>query len=359
MKAKLVWTLLIGLIVISVVYEFALKPDAPPKPSYDALKSPVAGTVSFSADGLSVTVTPSEASAKAETFDLGHLTTLVDAGTVVEKGQRLADHPIPHEHWSLMTYVPHHFTNDVRKTLGPSLLDGDVVPVTHIFMALVVLLLGIGLFLSANARYRRESEEDLLLPPKTWSAFAFFDVLVELILKTMEGLMPRKDALAALPLVTAFAVFIFMCNFLGMVPGFLPPTDNLNTTMALATVCFLAYNYWGFKKQGVVAYLKHFAGPVWWLAWFMFPLEIVSHLARPMSLAVRLMGNMFGDHLVLGIILGFHILVLPLPVMVLGCIVCVLQTVVFTLLAIVYISLAVEEHEHDDHGHGHAEAAAH
>ena len=359
MKKKLVWTVLIGLIVGSAVYEFALKPDTPPAPVLEALKSPVAGTVSFSADGHTVVVTPTTPGASAEQFELGHLTTLVSAGDVVEKGQRLADHANPHEHWSLMTYVPHHFTNDVRVQLGPSLLDGDVIPVTHIFMALVVLLLGIGLCLSANARYRRESEEALLLPPKQWSALAFFDVIIEMLLKTMEGLMPRKDALAALPLVTAFAVFIFMCNFLGMVPGFLPPTDNLNTTMALATVCFLAYNYWGLKKQGFVAYMKHFAGPVWWLAWFMFPLEIVSHLARPMSLAVRLMGNMFGDHLVLGIILSFHLLVLPLPVMLLGCIVCIVQTVVFTLLTIVYISLAVEEHDHDDHGHGHAEAAAH
>ena len=226
-------------------------------------------------------------------------------------------------------------------------------------MALVVLLLGLGLCLSAYGTYKRESEENLLLPQRTWSALTIFDVVIQALLDTMEGLMPRKDALAALPLITAFAVFIFLSNFLGMVPGFLPPTDNLNTTLALATVCFLAYNYWGFKKQGFVNYMKHFAGPLWWLAWFMFPLEIVSHLARPMSLSVRLMGNMFGDHLVLGIILSFHMLVLPLPVMLLGCIVCVVQTVVFTLLAIVYVSLAVEEHEHDDHGHGHAEAAAH
>ena len=359
MKAKLVWTLLIGLIVGSAVYEFAIKEKSAPAPALKALTSPIAGTVSFSADGHSVIVTPAQAGAATKPMEFGHLTRLVDAGDVVEKGQRLADHSNPHEHWSLMTFIPHHFTNEVRVQLGPSLLDGDVIPVTHIFMALVVLLLGLGLCLSANARYRRESEEDLLLPPTTWSAFAFFDVIVELLLKTMEGLMPRKDALAALPLVTSFAVFIFMCNFLGMIPGFLPPTDNLNTTMALATVCFIAYNYWGLKKQGLVAYLKHFAGPVWWLAWFMFPLEIVSHLARPMSLAVRLMGNMFGDHLVLGIILSFHLLVLPLPVMVLGSIVCVVQTVVFTLLTIVYISLAVEEHEHDDHGHGHAEAGAH
>ena len=358
MKKKLVWIVLIGLFVGSAVYEFGIKPPADgPPPVHKAMKSSVAGTVSLSPDGHTLTVTPTAGTPEA--MELGHMTTLVEPGAVVEAGQRLADYANPHEHWSFVSFLPHHFTDNLRKMMGPSLLDGDVVPITHIFMALVVLLFGLGLCLSANARYRRESEEDLLLPQRTWSALAFFDVIIEVLLNTMEGLMPRKDALAALPLITAFAVFIFISNFIGFIPGLLPPTDNLNTTLALATVAFLAYNYWGFKKQGLKDYLAHFAGPVWQLSWFMFPLEIVSHLARPLSLAVRLMGNMFGDHLVLGIILGFHMLVLPLPVMLLGCIVCVVQTVVFTLLAIVYVALAVEEHEHDDHGHGHAEAGAH
>jgi F-type H+-transporting ATPase subunit a len=262
------------------------------------------------------------------------------------------------EHWSLVAFLPNAFVKNMQHAMGPSLYAGDEhVHVSHVFMTLLVLLLMIGLGLAARRRHTNTDEEGRYLPPKTWSALAFFDLMIETLMATMEGLMPRKDALAALPLVTSFAIFILFSNLMGLIPGFLPPTDNLNTTMALAVVCFVAYNLWGVKKQGIVAYLKHFAGPVWWLAWFMFPVELVSHVARPMSLSIRLMGNMFGDHLVIGILLSFHLLILPLPVMLLGLIVCIVQTAVFTLLTIVYVALAVEEHEHDDHGH--AEAAAH
>lgn len=271
------------------------------------------------------------------------------------------DHPHAQneEHWSLVkVLVPQQVKDNIRHAASPSLMGDTEFHVTHVFFALLTLLIGAGLALSASARLKREKEGAFLLPPRKWSPLAFFDVIIEVLLKQMEAMMPRKDALAALPLITAFAVFILISNTMGLIPGLLPPTDNLNTTAALAGVAFFAYNYWGFKKQGFKAYMAHFAGPVWWLSWFLFPLEIISHLARPLSLSVRLMGNMFGDHLVLGVLLSFHLLMLPLPVMVLGLVVTLVQTVVFTLLAIVYISLAVEEHEHDDHGHG-AEAHAH
>ncbi len=270
------------------------------------------------------------------------------------------DHPHGEGHWSLMNYLPEQMVDNLGHAAAPSLMGDTHVHVTHVFTGLLALLIGLGLALSAGARLKRETQDSFLLPPKRWSPLAFFDVIIEMLLKQMEAMMPRKDALAALPLITGFAVFILISNAMGLIPGLLPPTDNLNTTAALACLAFLAYNYWGFKKQGLKNYLAHFAGPVWWLAWFMFPLEIISHLARPLSLSVRLMGNMFGDHLVLGVILGFHLLMLPLPVMVLGMVVVLVQTAVFTLLAIVYILLAVEEHEHEheDHGHG-AEAHAH
>jgi F-type H+-transporting ATPase subunit a len=178
-------------------------------------------------------------------------------------------------------------------------------------------------------------------------------VLIEAILGLMESMIPREKALRFLPLIAAFAFFILFSNLMALIPGLLPPTDNLNTTAALAGLAFIAYNYWGIRQQGFVKYMMHFTGPVWWLAWLMFPIEIFSHIVRPCSLALRLLGNMFGDHMVLSILLGFHLVFVPLPMMVLGLLVCVVQTLVFTLLAIVYISMAVEEH--DEH-EGHAEA---
>ena len=256
------------------------------------------------------------------------------------------------EHWSLASYLPEAFQENIRVMAGRSWLEGEEhVHISHVVMGLLVLLLGIGLAVSANRHMRKP--EDVILPSKRWNAFTFFDLIIEALLGLMEGMMPREKALKFLPLITAFFIFILLSNSLALIPGMLPATDSLNTTFALGLVAFVAYNYWGIRQQGIVAYLKHFAGPLWWLAPLMFPIEIISHVVRPCSLALRLMGNMYGDHMVLGIFLSFHFLLVPLPVMALGAIVIIVQAVVFTLLAIVYIAMAVEEHEHHDEAHGH------
>ena len=151
------------------------------------------------------------------------------------------------------------------------------------------------------------------------------------------------------PLIGALAVFIFFSNVLGMIPGFLPPTDVLDTTLALGLVVFVSTHYLGVKEHGL-SYFKHFLGPI--VAWYALPLmilmlliETISHMVRPLSLGIRLMGNIMGDHKVLGIFLGFGVLFLPLPIMVLGSIVAVVQTMVFCLLSMVYIALAIEHAE--------------
>jgi F-type H+-transporting ATPase subunit a len=273
------------------------------------------------------------------------------------------------EHWSLATLLPGAVADNLRALAtwpnGKTWYEGNTHPhISHVIMAIVVFLLGMLLIFAAS---KRLSDTDAaIIPEKRLSAMVIFDLVSEALLGLMVSVMPREKALKFLPLVMAFAVFIFLGNFLGLIPGFLPATDNLNTTLALGVVSFLAYNYWGIRQHGLLAHLKHFAGPIPWLAPLMIPIEIISHFVRPLSLAFRLMGNMFGDHMVLGIFLGIFPLLLPLPVMVLGLIVVTVQTLVFTLLSIVYISLAVEEHEHhDDHGHqgahddDHAHAAAH
>jgi F-type H+-transporting ATPase subunit a len=135
---------------------------------------------------------------------------------------------------------------------------------------------------------------------------------------------------------------------LGLVPGFLPPTDNLNTTVACALVVFFATHYYGVRTYGI-KYLKHFLGPVLWLAPLMIPIEIISHLARVLSLSMRLFGNIMADHMLLSLTLAAP-LILPLflsPLsMVLGVFVSLIQTFIFILLSMIYISLAVEEAEH-------------
>ncbi len=259
------------------------------------------------------------------------------------------------EHWSLVMLLDSKHLDNFRHAAGPSYLEGNEhIHISHVFMGLVVLILGLGLAFSAFKKAK--NPDDVILPETKLSAFTIFDIIVEGLLGIMEGMMPREKAYKYLPLVASFFVFILFSNALALIPGMLPATDNLNTTLALGLVAFIAYNLWGIQAQGAVGHFKHLLGPIWWLAPLMLVIEIISHCVRPMSLALRLMGNMFGDHMVLGIFLGFGVPFVPLPVMMLGTIVIIVQAVVFTLLTIVYIAMAVEEHEHH---HDEAHAGAH
>ncbi|MFT6068744.1 MAG: F-type H+-transporting ATPase subunit a [Bacteriovoracaceae bacterium] len=151
-------------------------------------------------------------------------------------------------------------------------------------------------------------------------------------------------------IATTFLV-ILICNLIGLIPGFLPPTEHLSTTLALGIFSFLYYNVKGMKEQGVVNYLKHFAGPLWYLAILIFPIEIISNFIRPLSLALRLRSNMMGDHLVLSVFSGLAPLIIPIVFMILGILVSFIQAYVFTVLSMVYISLATH-HDHDEeHAH--------
>ena len=144
---------------------------------------------------------------------------------------------------------------------------------------------------------------------------------------------------------TIVFLFILSCNLIGLVPGVNSPTELETVTLALATATFFYYNFYGFKEQGFVGYLKHFAGPVWWLAPLIFPVEIISNLARVMSLSVRLYANMFAGGLVT--LVFFSLVPVGVPVVFLGLhlLVSVIQAFVFTLLVLIYLSMAVA-HEH-------------
>ena len=141
------------------------------------------------------------------------------------------------------------------------------------------------------------------------------------------------------------AGFIFFSNCLALIPGFTPPTSNLNVTIGCALVVFVAFNYYGLKENGW-GYLKHLAGPVWYLAPLIFVIEVISTCVRPVTLSVRLMINMAVDHLVGSIFLGMFAILVPIPLMFLAIIVILVQTLVFCLLTSIYIGLATEHAEH-------------
>jgi F-type H+-transporting ATPase subunit a len=147
-------------------------------------------------------------------------------------------------------------------------------------------------------------------------------------------------------IIGAYTVFIFLCNIFGLFYFLQPPTSDPNTTFALSISAFLYYNYQGIKTQGLVHYLKHFMGPVLWLAPLMFLIEMIGNFARILSLGMRLFGNIFGEHTATGIFVGLVPVVVPWPMMALGIFGALLQTFVFIMLLTVYIGGAVAAEEH-------------
>jgi F-type H+-transporting ATPase subunit a len=145
--------------------------------------------------------------------------------------------------------------------------------------------------------------------------------------------------------VTCIFLFVLLNNLIGLIPGVPAPTTAPVVPLGLAVLTFLYYNFHGLRAQGLVGYLKHFAGPVWWMAWLLFPIEIVSHLARVLSLTIRLYANMFASDLVT--LVFFSLIPVAIPAVFLGLhvFVSVIQAFVFMLLTMIYLSLAVS-HEH-------------
>ena len=158
----------------------------------------------------------------------------------------------------------------------------------------------------------------------------------------------KKQAKKYLPLVATLGLFIFVSNLMEIIPGFEPPSGNINMTLTLAVIVFLYYNFEGIKKNGVIHYFAHFMGPVPVLAPLMFPIEIVSHLSRIISLSFRLFGNIKGDDLFVAVLLMLAPWVAPLPGFALMSFSAILQTFIFMILTYVYLAGAVtisEEHE--------------
>ncbi len=169
----------------------------------------------------------------------------------------------------------------------------------------------------------------------------FFEPVIDGIDNMIEETMGHKGK-AYFPLIATIAFFILASNLIALIPGFFPPTANLNTNAAIALTVFAMTHIIGVKEHGI-GYFKHFCGPVIWLAPLIVPIEIVGHLARPLSLTLRLFGNMYGHEIVLMIFFGLVPFLLPLPMMLMGVLVAFIQTFVFMLLAMIYIAGSLEE----------------
>jgi len=217
----------------------------------------------------------------------------------------------------------------------------------QVSMALFVLVVLTLLSYLAFRRIALRASAEAVIPSDRLTLRNIFELFTEMVLKFLEDIIgPRGKEF--LPLIGTLGFFILFSNLLGLIPGFLPPTDNLNTTVACALVVFFATHYYGIKAHGV-KYIKHFLGPVLVLSPLFCIIEVISHLARVLSLSMRLFGNIMADHMLLSLTLMAP-LVLPLflsPLsMFLGVFVSLIQTFIFILLSMIYISLAIEEAEH-------------
>jgi F-type H+-transporting ATPase subunit a len=233
---------------------------------------------------------------------------------------------------------------------GRQLGEHDAEPL--VASAFVVLLL---ILIALRVRTAVKNHDSSVIPDEKLTLRTFMEILIGSFYDMMKDMMGPKRAKRYFPIIGTCACFIFFSNMMGLIPGFLPPTSTWNITWGCSIVVFVAFNYYGLKENGF-GYVKHFAGPVSWLAPLMFPLEIFSTCLRPFTLAIRLMLNLAVDHLLLSIMIGIFPLFLPIPFMLLGTLIALVQVLVFCLLSSIYISLATEHEEHGD-GHAHGKKA--
>ena len=228
-------------------------------------------------------------------------------------------------HFSWFQFIP--FLNQLETHIAGTIVVGAI---------LIVFALA--------ARLALAGSKDYLVPPGKLTFLNFADIISENLYGTTKSILGH-DAPKYFPIIGALFLYVLVSNLFGLLPGLSPPTDNINTNLAAGLFVFLYYNYQGFKAAGI-SYLKHFFGPVWYLAWLLLPVEIIAHVVRPFTLALRLRGNMVGDHTVLSVFTHLVPYVVPVPFYFLGLLVCFIQAFIFVMLTMVYISLAKESDHH-------------
>jgi F-type H+-transporting ATPase subunit a len=253
------------------------------------------------------------------------------------------------EHTSFLTLLLAHAKETLAHNagyLGDTVVDGK--PPTWqstepIISALIVALLLVFIGFRTRARLKRLDER--VIPEERLSLSTFIELFLGYFYDLAKSIMGPERAKKYFPVVGTSACFVFLSNLLAMVPGAPVPTTSLGVTLGCGLVVFILFNIYGLKENGL-AYIKHLAGPAWYLAPLMFVIETISLLVRPFTLALRLMLNMSVDHLIVGIFGGLVAVLVPLPFMALGVLVLIVQTLVFTMLTCVYIGLATEHEAH-------------
>lgn len=230
------------------------------------------------------------------------------------------------------------------EAMGHQFTGRDVIP-PYIVMVLLIVLFVTALCLFVRTRLSVENPGRL-------------QIILEDGIGAVRGLLDEwigPKGHQFLPLVATLGLFILLGNYMGLIPGLMSPTSSINVTLGCAITTWVYYHYQGIRAQGIIGYVKHFWAPPgapFMLGFLMFPIEIISHTSRLLSLSLRLFGNIFGEELVILVLFSIVPFLVPLPMMFLGLITGLLQAFIFMLLTIIYLqgAVAVEHHE-DEHGH--------
>ncbi len=205
------------------------------------------------------------------------------------------------------------------------------------------IVMGILVVFGLLARQALMAAADPTVPEEGITLRSLAEVMAEWLDGFVNGVLETHGARRYVLFFGTLFMFILTANFLGLIPGMEPPTNDTDLTFALAIICFVYYIYQGFAHQGLY-YLRSFLGPLWWLSGFFVVIEVADNLFRPFSLGIRLFANMFADHKVLGLFTGLTKLVVPLAFYALGTIVCIVQALGFVILAIAYVRMVSHAH---------------
>jgi F-type H+-transporting ATPase subunit a len=252
------------------------------------------------------------------------------------------------EHTTFLTYLLSKFPalQENAENIGYSFV-GHHDPTWRSFEPIITSLLVIAFvtILALRTRTTLVDVDRAVIPDDKLTLRTFMEAFIGYFYGIAKDVMGPKRAKRYFPIVGGSACFIFFANLMTLIPGLAPPTSSLNITLGCALCVFIMFNYYGLQANGF-GYVKHLAGPKWYLAPLIFPIELISTCVRPVTLSIRLMVNMAVDHLLGTIALGMIAVLVPIPLMFLGAIVIVVQTLVFSLLTSIYIGLATE---HEDH----------
>lgn len=208
-------------------------------------------------------------------------------------------------------------------------------------VATLVAVTGVVVVSGFVARASLGQGETAVVPVGKVSIRGIFEMLTDFIGNLADQVIGHHGRTFA-PYFASIFTFILLNNLVGIIPGMTPATENFNTTFAFGVFSFFAYNFIGLKEGGL-HYLKHFLGPVMWLAPLMLIIELISHAIRPLTLGLRLANVMTGDHAVLSVFLDLAPFGVPIPFYIMGILVSLIQAFVFTLLSMVYVALAFSE----------------